>query len=169
MWPTAAPRPVESISGTNQYLGAITGSGSTTVAAGGSVRVASIQQSSLVIGAGGVFTLAPSNSQGQPLSDAATVLRAAASSSPASVAAAPAQSTLLNSLAADSSAPASLSGSTAGALLGGEGAANSVSLAPMTLAGGGTAAVPEPSTMILAAIACGFVVTAAIRRRRALE
>ncbi len=57
--------------GADQQVGAITGSGTTTIGAGGQLTVNSIQQSSLAIGGTsgnpGLLTIAPSNAAGQSL------------------------------------------------------------------------------------------------------
>lgn len=57
------------ISGANQQVGAIDGSGNTIVSDGGSLIADSIRQNSLTIGAGAVVTIAPSDSSGNSLID----------------------------------------------------------------------------------------------------
>ncbi len=160
------------ISGTNQYLGAVTGTGSTTVAANGSVSVASIQQSSLVIGAGGTLTLAPSNSQGKPLADAASVLSTSGSSAGTTMPQGSSTgASLLGSLTSTTNANSPMSAGstgllTAGTLLGGDGGSPTYSLGAATLGGGGST-VPEPNTLVLAAFAAGLASAVVLARRRA--
>ena len=55
------------VTGMNQQVGAVEGSGVTELAAGSDLTVDRIQQSSLLIGAGATLTIAPSNSSGLPL------------------------------------------------------------------------------------------------------
>ncbi len=60
------------ISGNNQQVGAIDGTGSVVVGTGADLTANHIIQSSLVIGSGGTFTLAPSDANGIPLDSTAS-------------------------------------------------------------------------------------------------
>ncbi len=62
------------VSGNHQEVGAIDGTGSVVIGAGADLTANHIVQSSLVIGAGGTFTLAPSDTNGSPLDSAAADL-----------------------------------------------------------------------------------------------
>ena len=110
-----------------QQVGGIDGSGSVTVAGNASLTADHINQTSLVIGAGSVFTLAPSDPSGNPM--------AALGSASSGLA------------LAGSLTPASSFMASSGNLLG-AGAAGS---APSFSLGGGAtvSAVPEPSAIVL--------------------
>ncbi len=121
-----------SLDAATQQVGGIDGIGSVTVAANASLTADHINQTSLVIGAGATFTLAPSDPNGDPM------------------AAVSGQSSGSSLALAGSLAPSSSFVATNGNLLGAGGAA---SVASPSLGGtfgsGAVNAVPEPDTLVL--------------------
>ncbi len=67
------------VTSAGQQVGGIDGTGNLAVADGASLIADHIRQNSLTIGAGATFTLAPSDAFGNPLAEANSLLRAAAS------------------------------------------------------------------------------------------
>jgi hypothetical protein len=138
-----------SVTGTNQQVGAITGTGDTVVSAGASLTANSIVQNALVIGgtstSPGNVTIAASDSSGNPL--------VAAAASRGSLTSGSTGSSLLGSSASPSSG---LSGGsnlgTSSSTLGGVGV-------------GGATSVPEPSALILVLIGTVAGLLAALRSR----
>ena len=121
-----------------QQVGGIDGDGTDTpgsvvVSAGGALTADHINQTSLVIGAGSVFTLAPSDPGGNPMASlgSGSSLALAGSLTPSS------------SFVAASGSLLSAGGSSAAAPSLGLGSAS----------GAGVSAVPEPSTLVLLALA----------------
>ena len=133
-----------------QVVGAITGTGNTVVGNGASLSANSIIQNSLVIGSGSTFTLAPSDSNGNPLAEVSASLGGVASGS------------LLSGSTTSGSGFVALSGS--GALLAGVDSAAATPTLGLGGAAGGVSAVPEPSSILLAMFAA-LGLTVAIRRR----
>jgi len=135
-----------SVTGTNQQVGAITGTGDTVVSAGASLTANSIVQNALVIGgtatSPATVTIAASDASGNPLATSSALVVAGSLSSSSAPIAAP-------------SPGASGLSSTGGSLgLGGTGTV------------GGTTAVPEPSTFVLLALGGIAVSLLSARRRR---
>ena len=135
------------VSGTNQVVGAIDGSGTTQVNAGSDLTANHIIQSALVIGgtAGshGLVTVDPSDASGNPL-DQSSGFDLAGSLTPSG----PFDSSTLSS----SNSPASSGSSVSVSTLGGSNL------------GGNTAAVPEPSTLLLALLAVLVVISTQFMR-----
>jgi hypothetical protein len=121
------------VSGTNQQVGAIDGTGDTVVNAGASLTANHIIQNALVIGgtsaAAATVTIAASDATGNPLSSSGGLAVAGSPEPSASFGAA---------------GPAAPSGAGANSLSGGLG-----SSAPLA----GASEVPEPSALILALVA----------------
>lgn len=132
------------VTGTNQQVGAVDGSGTTQVDAGASLTANHIVQGALVIGgtAGSpaLVTIAASDANGNSLATSGGLAVAG------SIASGGSGSTLISSSVSASSSPAS-GGLTAASGLGSATAASGVNLA------GGNAAVPEPSTLVIALVA----------------
>ncbi len=165
------------VSGTQQQVGGIDGSGGSVVlAANASLTVNHINQASLVIGNGATFTIAASDSLGNPSAAAAALLgdTSAQSLVSATQAAIP---------AADATAGAAGSAALLGLIADGAAAApgpaptlSADSSAPFTAGGSmgtplGLAAtadvitVPEPTSFMLAAISAGVLLARAYRRK----
>ena len=137
--------------GSNQQVGAISGSGDTVVSGGANLTANSIVQNALVIGGdmtnAGLVTIAASDASGNPLSSGGG-LAAASSLSPSA------------SLGGGSSSASDLASSGAdGFSSANEGPA---SASPV----GGASAVPEPSSWLLLVIAASASLALARRRRR---
>jgi autotransporter-associated beta strand protein len=142
------------VSGTHQKVGAISGSGNTVIDAGSDLTANSVQQNSLLIGGAagspGLLTIRASDSNGNPLDAAGGGLALAgplASSEPFA-AGLESGSSLIAGVGAN--------GISTGALLSGGG----ISVA------GGLAAVPEPSAILLAALAAFGLAGHGWRRNR---
>jgi autotransporter-associated beta strand protein len=144
------------VSGTNQVVGAIDGSGTTQVNAGGALTADHIVQSALVIagasGSLGRVTIDASNASGNPLSGS-----------------------LANPLG-DTGA-AGVNSTTAGSLgavafISGDGSSLAPELSPpppnVSPVGGGASSVPEPSSMLLFAISAYFLINRNRARREAI-
>jgi hypothetical protein len=114
------------VSGVHQVVGGIDGTGNTQINAGSDLTADHIIQSSLVIGSGSMFTLAPSDADGNPMASGFVL---AGSVAPASSYLAPSDS--LQGSATGSPATISLDGAS----------------------GPNGSAVPEPSTMMLVLLA----------------
>jgi hypothetical protein len=112
------------ISGTHQVVGGIDGTGHTQVNDGSDLTADHIIQSSLVLGSGSMFTLAPSDADGNPMASGFVL---AGSVAPASSYLAPSDSLLSDGSTTGSSPSISLGGAS----------------------GPNGSAVPEPSTMLL--------------------
>ncbi|HEY2146697.1 MAG TPA: PEP-CTERM sorting domain-containing protein [Pirellulales bacterium] len=138
------------MTGTNQQVGAITGTGDTVVSAGASLTANSIVQNALVIGgtstSPATVAIAASDASGNPLA----VASAAASGS--LIAGATSPSNFVTSSAGPAGSLASLSLGLQSSALGGPGF-------------GASAAVPEPSTVVLMAIAAVAGLCSALRVR----
>lgn len=133
--------------GTNQKVGGIDGTGTTTVAASSDLTANHIVQSALVIGGDAThpatFAIAASGSDGSPLGQASGLAVAGS---------------------LGSSAPLG----TPNSIIGGASASNSLGTVPLSLVslGGATAAVPEPSTLLLAMAGVAAAFGVAVRRSR---
>ncbi|HKD37047.1 MAG TPA: hypothetical protein VKB78_09610, partial [Pirellulales bacterium] len=142
------------VSGTNQQVGAITGSGTTTIAAGGALTANSIVQSALIIGGSagnpGKLTIAASDSSGNSLAVAGS------------------KGLLVGSFAAAAGPSSNIStGSDSSALTPGGFASEPLAAAAFAIPSGSDSTVPEPSSILYGVIAgLGGFVTA--RRHRAL-
>ena len=134
------------VSGTNQQVGAIDGTGDTVVNASASLTANHIIQNALVIGgtsaAAATVTISASDATGNPLSSSGGLAVAGSPEPSASFGAA---------------GPAAPSG--AGALSSGGGLGSSLAVS-------GRLEVPEPSALILALVAGFACLASAIRRRR---
>ncbi len=149
---------VHVLDGAVQQVGGIDGSGNVVLddstGAATSLTADHINQNSLVIGAGSIFTLAPSDSDGNPMAAAmATLSPGPAARSSATPTSAPNSSGFL---VAGSLAPASSFVAASGSLLG----AGSATSAPTLSLGGGVSgasvsAVPEPSSIVMFVMAVG--------------
>ena len=128
--------------GTTQQVGGIDGDGSVVVNDGASLTADHINQTSLIIGAGSTFTLAPSNADGSPMASNVSGLALAGSLTPASLFIA-SGGNLLGGGAADSSPSVALGGGENGASI---------------------SAVPEPSTIMLLILA-GLAALPLLRRQ----
>ncbi len=140
------------VSGTNQQVGAITGTGDTVVNASASLTANSIVQNALVIGGTdathtGLVTIAASDASGNPLSSGSGMAVAGAL--------APSEPFGGGATSASDLAPANAEGTSGDPIAGPTSASQS----------GSTPAVPEPSSWVLLAIA-GLASLAAARRRR---
>ena len=137
--------------GSNQQVGAISGSGDTVVSGGSNLTANSIVQNALVIGGdmtnAGVVTIAASDASGNPLSSGGGLAAASALSPSASLGGGSSSASDLASSGADGFSSAN------------EGPA---SASPV----GGASAVPEPSSWVLLAIAASASLAVARRRRR---
>ncbi len=171
------------VSGTNQQVGQITGSGTTQLAAGASLTATSITQNSLVIGQGGVFSLRATNSAGNGIAlDAASATFGGGGSIAATISAANANlqplllsrsavTSPLSAVAASSAnvpfADFAVSTTTAGNVMLGSGATglasggnSSTQNGAASLGQGGLSlqpnfsVAPEPSTIVLLGMAC---------------
>jgi fibronectin-binding autotransporter adhesin len=145
------------VSGTNQQVGAISGTGDTVVVAGASLTANSIVQNALVIGGdmthAGLVTIDASDDSGNPLASSGGLAVAGSVASSDSFASG---SLSPSSLLADGSG---VSGSATVPSLGGS-AAGGVNL------GGSNAVVPEPSTLLLLVLGSLACLSSALRRRR---
>jgi hypothetical protein len=148
------------VSGTNQRVGRITGAGNIVVSAGGGLIANRIQQDSLEIGGDAgihaVVTIAASDAAGNPLVE----------SSPLSAA----SSSLLSDAASSDSFAAGITSATSLLSLDGSAASIGDSSVLGTALGspssaGELPAVPEPSSLLLAAIAIASLFVLARRRR----
>ena len=127
------------VTGMNQQVGAVDGSGTTQVEASASLTANHIVQTALIIGGtdathAGLVTIAVSDANGNPLGSSGGVLALAGSLAP---------SDSFGSGAASGSSLMGVGDSSSGAALSVGGAA---------LGGGGSSAVPEPSTFVLVAL-----------------
>ena len=133
------------VSGTNQQVGAIDGIGDTVVNAGANLTANHIIQNALVIGgtatSPGAVTIAPSDAAGNPTASGLALAGSLAPSSPFG-------SSTSSFLAADG--------------LSGPGES---SLGGTSDPGGGSSAVPEPSTVLLLALGSLICLWPALRRR----
>jgi hypothetical protein len=143
------------VTGTNQQVGAVDGSGNTQVDAGASLTANHIVQGALVIGgtasSPALVTIAASDANGNSLATSGGLAVAG------SIASGGSGSTLVSSSVSSSSAPAS------GGLMAAGSLGSSMTASGLNL-GGGAAAVPEPSTLLLAA--AGVIALALLRRRK---
>jgi hypothetical protein len=135
------------VTGTNQQTGAIDGTGETSVAAGASLTANHIIQNALVIGgtgtSAGTVTIAASDASGNPVASGLAIAGSLSGSS-----------STVNIGGSSSPVGSASSGSPLGRSLG-----------SVSVGGGGRAAVPEPSSVVLVvlgALAC----LAPIARRR---
>jgi hypothetical protein len=130
------------VTGTNQQVGGVNGTGTTQVEAGGSLTANDIVQSALAIGGSattpGRVTIAASDPSGNPLVSSSGIALAG------SIASFGAGSALGLPATGSSSPPTS-------GLMSGTGLGSSIAPSGLNL-GGQTTAVPEPSTLLLAAI-----------------
>lgn len=132
------------VSGTNQVVGGIDGSGNVQVNDGGNLTADHIIQSALIIGGAAgnpaVVTIAASDNQGNPLGVSADAFSAIASSA----------SPIAGDFTAISSRPSSIAGSLSA-----------------TGDSAGSGAVPEPSTLVTALVAlCAVAIIRRFRRGR---
>jgi fibronectin-binding autotransporter adhesin len=147
------------VSGTNQQVGAISGTGDTVVMAGANLTANSIVQNALVIGGdmthAGLVTIGASDASGNPLATSGGLALAGSLASSVSFASGTLSSSspLAGGSSVSGSAIASDSGSSA---IGG------VNL------GGSNAVVPEPSTLLLLLLGSLACFLPALRRRRKL-
>ncbi len=134
------------VTGSNQQTGAIDGAGDTVVAAGGSLTANHIIQNALVIGgtatSPATVTIAASDASGNPTAGGLAIAGSLDGGS----------STLVGGTSAPASSP------TVGSLASGS------SAGPISL-GGGTAAVPEPSSILLIVLGGLACLVPVIRRR----
>jgi hypothetical protein len=130
------------VSGTNQQLGAVTGTGNLTVNAGSDLTVNSIQQSALIIGgtatSKGLVTIRPSDVSGNPLADG-LIGSLEQSSQPFAAGLTSSDETALPAAGAISAASAFSTGASSG---------NSHT--------SDSGSVPEPSSILLALLAAGL-------------
>ncbi len=138
-----------------QIVGLISGTGNTVVGNGASLTANSIIQNSLVIGSGSTFTLDPSDSNGNPLAEASASLGGVSSG------------TLLSGSTTGGSGFVALSGS--GGLLAGVDSAAATPTLGLGGAAAGVSAVPEPSSILLAAFAALGLAAAVRRRARVIQ
>jgi autotransporter-associated beta strand protein len=140
-------------SGTAQQVGGIDGTGNVVVGASAALTANHISQSALIIGAGGTFTLDPSDSSGNPLVAAATMLGAGSSAIAASSSS---ESSPLSLLSAAQPASMQISPLSSLSLAGSSDAAPILNLAAGSSA---TASVPEPSSLLLVVIAAAIALS----------
>ncbi len=131
---------------TTQQVGGIDGTGNTTVSDSASLTADHINQTSLVIGNGSTFTLAPSGMDGEPMASGGAV----------------GESLIL----AGSLTPATGFVANSGSLLGAASSASSPSAASLGGVGASSAsAVPEPSAIVMAAFGV-LAILPLVRRKR---
>jgi hypothetical protein len=143
------------VSGTNQQVGAISGSGNLTIEAGSDLTVNSVQQAALVIGgtstSPGTVTIRPSDSSGNPL-----------------------VGNLVSSIGVQQPFAAGLTDNDAASNLSAEPLASHAQASSLLVSGAldggiqssGTESVPEPSTVLLALVAA-LTFFSSLRRTRA--